>query len=392
MKKTICILCPIIVGILTVVLLNFFLDKQLKHMLNTKDLTEINMEYGSIYKDKGVAYNNYIVDNEDIILQATSELNVPVEQLPNKFFPIQDFNNVITMGRQGSQSLTQLSMIGSHGNNKENRKIALVVSLQWFYNKEGVAQSNFQGNFAPVQFYNLLNNEKISQKNKKEYAARVNYLLTGSSEFLAEKIYAKIYSSNNNAYKVAKLVFAPYFIARENMVNLKDKGLLFKKIRNLPEKKYVELKKVEWEKEYEIAENQGKSMITNNNFMVYDAYYNSKKSKMEHDKNSLKNTNLMNSKEYDDYKLYLDICKDLGIEPFIILMPTNGKWYDFLGLSKQKRDEFYTKVEKISKEKGLEVLNLKDEEYTPYFMCDAAHLGWKGWLKVDEELYKHFKE
>ncbi|MDU6039265.1 D-alanyl-lipoteichoic acid biosynthesis protein DltD [Clostridium butyricum] len=392
MKKIMCMLCPIVIAIVTVVLLNFFLDKQLEHMLDTKDLTEINMEYGSMYKDKGVMYNNYIADNDDIILQATSELNVPVEQLPNKFFPIQDFDNVITMGRQGSQSLTQLSMIGSHGKNKENRKIALVVSLQWFYNREGVAQSNFQGNFAPVQFYNLLNNEKISEKNKKEYAARVNYLLTGSSQFIPEKIYAKIYSSNNNLYKVIKLLFEPYFIARKNIVNIKDKGLLYKRLITLPEKTYTKPKKVEWEKEYKIAEKEGQSMITNNDFMVYDSYYNSKKSKMKNDKNSLKNANLMNSKEYDDYKLYLDICNDLEINPYIILMPTNGKWYDFLGLSKQKRDDFYSKIEKITKEKGFEVLNLKDEEYTPYFMCDAAHLGWKGWLKVNEELYKHFKE
>ena len=80
MKKIMCMLCPIVIAIVTVVLLNFFLDKQLEHMLDTKDLTEINMEYGSMYKDKGVMYNNYIADNDDIILQATSELNVPVEQ------------------------------------------------------------------------------------------------------------------------------------------------------------------------------------------------------------------------------------------------------------------------------------------------------------------------
>ena len=46
----------------------------------------------------------------------------------------------------------------------------------------------------------------------------------------------------------------------------------------------------------------------------------------------------------------------------------------------------------MAKEKGFEVLNLKDEEYTPYFMYDVMHLGWKGWIKVEEELYKHYNE
>ena len=73
-------------------------------------------------------------------------------------------------------------------------------------------------------------------------------------------------------------------------------------------------------------------------------------------------------------------------------MPTNGRWYDNTGMTKESRDNFYDAVEKMAKEKGFEVLNLKDEEYTPYFMYDVMHLGWKGWIKVEEEMYKHFKE
>ena len=109
-------------------------------------------------------------------------------------------------------------------------------------------------------------------------------------------------------------------------------------------------------------------------------------------KGSKKNIDLMKSKEFDDYELYLDTCVDLGIKPYIILIPTNGKWYDYTGMTKESRDDFYDTVEKMAKEKGFEVLNLKDEEYTPYFMYDVMHLGWKGWIKVEEELYKHFKE
>ena len=57
----------------------------------------------------------------------------------------------------------------------------------------------------------------------------------------------------------------------------------------------------------------------------------------------------------------------------------------------RKREEFYDEVQKITEDKGFEVLNLKEHEYEPYFMCDAAHFGGKGWLEVDEEIYKHCK-
>ena len=125
--------------------------------------------------------------------------------------------------------------------------------------------------------------------------------------------------------------------------------------------------------------------------MIYDDYYNRVKGTVGKQQNLLKSINLINSKEFSDYELFLDTCVDLRIKPYIILMPTNGKWYDYTGLTKEKRQAFFDKAQKIAEEKGFEVLNLKNEEYTPYFMYDGSHLGWKGWLKVDEEFYKHFK-
>ena len=61
-------------------------------------------------------------------------------------------------------------------------------------------------------------------------------------------------------------------------------------------------------------------------------------------------------------------------------------------MTKEARDNFYDRAENIAKEKGFDVLNLKAEEYTPYFMYDVIHLGWNGWIKVDENLYNHYSE
>ena len=32
------------------------------------------------------------------------------------------------------------------------------------------------------------------------------------------------------------------------------------------------------------------------------------------------------------------------------------------------------------------MLDLTEEEYTQYFLCDTMHLGWKGWLAVDRAM------
>ena len=109
-------------------------------------------------------------------------------------------------------------------------------------------------------------------------------------------------------------------------------------------------------------------------------------------KNSSQNTDILNSGEFEDLNLMLDICKDINFKPVFILMPTNGRWYDYIGINKDKRAEFYKKVSNIIRKKGFEVYSYEEYEYEPYFMKDGMHLGWKGWLTVDETISKYYKK
>jgi D-alanyl-lipoteichoic acid biosynthesis protein DltD len=391
-RKIICILFPIVIGIITVIYLNSFLDKNTQAMLEKKDLQEINIAYGSMYKDRGVIYNEYLMKNDYLSLQGSSEFVVPVSQLPTKMFPAKGMEKVVTNGRAYFQTINHTELLGSENNENKDAKIALFLSIQWFCDEGGIEPKNFQANFAPVQFYKYLANPEISDKNKKTYATRVNDLLEGNTQFAAEKIYSKLYISDGLGSKIVKGLLAPYFICREKMVELKDKGLLYRRLELLNDKKpATELKEINWEEEEKKAEEEAKTKETNNDFFVDDNYYNKYlRDNLKAHKDSKKNINLMKSKEFEDYELYLDTCIDLGVKPYIILIPTNGRWYDHTGMTKETRDNFYDTAQKIAEEKGFEVLNLKDEEYTPYFMYDIMHLGWKGWIKVEEGLYKHY--
>ncbi len=94
----------------------------------------------------------------------------------------------------------------------------------------------------------------------------------------------------------------------------------------------------------------------------------------------------------DDYKFFLSVCKDLNIAPYIVLPPVNGWYYDYVELTKDKRDEYYKTVKNIAGENGFDVLDLHEYDYKKQFLTDAKHLGKEGWLKVSEEIYKHFNK
>ena len=41
-------------------------------------------------------------------------------------------------------------------------------------------------------------------------------------------------------------------------------------------------------------------------------------------------------------------------------------------------------------EYGVKLLDLTGFEYESYFMCDTMHIGWKGWLAVDQALISYY--
>lgn len=41
------------------------------------------------------------------------------------------------------------------------------------------------------------------------------------------------------------------------------------------------------------------------------------------------------SVEYHDFEDMLDILKDAGAEPMFVVIPVNGKWYDYTGFPKK---------------------------------------------------------
>lgn len=98
------------------------------------------------------------------------------------------------------------------------------------------------------------------------------------------------------------------------------------------------------------------------------------------------------SPEYEDLRLFLDVCKETGTEPLIVSIPVNGRWYDWTGFPKEDREAYYENIRKICEEYQVEMADFSDKEYEEYFLKDIMHLGWKGWVYLDEAVYEFWKE
>ena len=156
---------------------------------------------------------------------------------------------------------------------------------------------------------------------------------------------------------------------------------------------YNNLKAIDWKEEMVKAEAEGKKLANNNEFFIENTTYNEWYAKQKN-RNIRRYThiNLLDTPEYLDLEAFLKFCKAVHIKPLFVLMPVNGKWYDFEGLHADERKAYYNKTVKLIESYGFEAAQFSDKEYEPYFMFDSDHFGWKGWLYVNERIVKYCTE
>ena len=394
MKKYKFFLIPIFLIFIFAIIFNRVIDKKFEEIIGSKDLTSLKHTYNQIIRDRGGVLKDRMREDGDLMLLGSSELSSKVEQNPINIFPFKDAEyDVSIYGRAYTQSLQHATILSNIKNIDINDKLAIVISAQWFASPLGIDGGDFSVNFSEQQFYDFFNNKNISKESKIYYAKRISELLRKAGEYGEERIYSNLYYRENFISNIALTLLKPYYNLKKYMLDTKDKVQTIKLLNEIGDKKEKNLKDIDWNKEYEKAENQGKDNVTNNDIFVDDYYYDTYlREKYDSLKGSWENINLLESKEVKDYDFLLQVCKEKNIKPLIILMPVNGLYYDHLGLTLDKRTEFYSTLEKMANDSGFDVLNLQNKEYEKYYLQDVMHLGWKGWINIDEEMYKYFNE
>ena len=371
--------------------LNIYLDRSIESLKEKKDYTEIRHTYNNVSRDRGLILKQMLDDKNDIMLFGSSELSSEVPQRSANYFPNNDsIRDITILGRAYTQSLQQASLIGSLNSGTKNT--AMIVSIQWFFNKDGITRSDYWVNFSPTQFYSILNDEKIPQELRDEYARRNEELLYKSPHFLSEYYYAKSYNSKNIAWKAAYYLLKPYTSFKEMALTYKDKYNTLKELRNAKDIVSRKVKEVDWKKTMDEAIAMATPLTDKNPLKIDNEYYDKYiKDKYDSVEGIYSRITPTESKELYDLELVLKIAASKKIKPLIIINAVNGNYYDYLGLDRKKREDFSNEIKNLSAKYSLDVLDLSLKDYEDYYLRDVMHLGWKGWVDLNYELSKRFK-
>ncbi len=380
MKKLIAFLLGILVFCVFVYGFNIHMDKTIaENKVRIRDHRSYQCFWSSqIYGE--------IIDENTLLIFGSSELT-SLESYENTVgsFLNGDEMNIITIGAGYFQSLSHTITLGAISDEISSKKIALFISPQWF-DADGISNDAFSSRMSEDEFLEFLYNPKIKEEYKTYVTERTIALLQNSPTQL--KRIEKYSNAMHNPFSIDSL----YTAIMRKFWNYRAKYAVYEQIDNMrPEEDipYYDLSNIDFEQILQLAENQGKESCTNNEFGIDDFYwkeYVEKKYLQGETKDKKQGYN--KSVEYDDLRCFLSLARDLDFEVYVVSIPVNEKWYRYTGIL---FDEYYDNIRLLVSEYNnvifFDMTKYADEKY---FLRDIMHLGWKGWARINEELYKAF--
>lgn len=378
-------LISIVLVLITLVILNKTYIKKIEDYYKVNDNSVGYSTAFEKYKSKDIILEN--ITPKTLILLGSSELTTTIneEYHPKKIFNYDDFN-IMQIGVGNSQNIIHAATIGSIGNDIRNNEIVMIQSIQWFDNKNGILKDAFLSRISSEHVYNTMANDKISKETKEKFINRV-IELSSTNKVLNKKYrsYKKYFVQEQGNFITGEfLKLDNYFYKLKNKYEFfKNKG---RENYPLSGKKTPDY---DWKELDEKVTEQAKERTNNNDYQIDNTYYDKYiKTKYDQLKNSSKNTKYDESKEYDDLDILLSIVKDLNLNMKFAILPANGKWSDYTGIDSEKRQVAYNNLKEIAKKNNIEVMDYSSKEYEEYYMYDAMHLGWRGWIDFERDLYK----
>ena len=378
-------LISIVLVLITLVILNKTYIKKIEDYYKVNDNSVRYSTAFEKYKSKDIILEN--ITPKTLVLLGSSELTTTIneEYHPKKIFNYEDFN-IMQIGVGNSQNIIHAATIGSIGNDIINNEIVMIQSIQWFDNKNGILKDAFLSRISSEHVYNTMANDKISKETKEKFINRV-IELSSTNKVLNKKYrsYKKYFVEEQGNFITGEfLKLDNYFYKLKNKYEFfKNKG---RENYPLSGKKTPDYN---WKELDEKVTEQAKERTNNNDYQIDNTYYDKYiKTKYDQLKNSSKNTRYDESKEYDDLDILLSIVKDLNLNMKFAILPANGKWSDYTGIDSEKRQVAYNNLKEIAKKNNIEVMDYSSKEYEEYYMYDAMHLGWRGWIDFERDLYK----
>ncbi|MCG7342317.1 D-alanyl-lipoteichoic acid biosynthesis protein DltD [Staphylococcus auricularis] len=284
------------------------------------------------------------------------------------------------VGTGGSTDLVNAVELGAQYDKLKGKKLVFIISPQWF-TEHGLTKENFDARISKTQINQLFKQKKLSQPLKQAYAERLQQFKHVENRPFLKAIAQQKAEPHTN--------YLTSFYSEQLKKIEAIKSLLHFNKSELLQADGVANANADWSKMKQAAIQYGQKHSASNAFGIRDEYWKlikSHKRKINRDYEFKEN-----SPEFKDLELLVRTLKEAGADVTYVSLPSNGKWYDHIGIKQERREQIYQKINQTVTDNGGELYDMTDKDYEDYVIADAVHVGWKGWVYINEYLDQHVK-
>lgn len=326
----------------------------------------------------------HIIEDNTLVIFGSSELRPlnDIDECVSNFLN-GDAMNVLTIGGGSFQSLSHTITLGAISEAVSSKKVALFLSPQWF-TENGCNADAFSARMSEDELLGFLNNSRISGTQKSYVLKRTIELLNSSPTQLKR---VKKYQNAKESKYFLDLV---YMKLMNQYWRYRAEFEVYKQLGDMSDEVPVyNLSELDFDAILEQAERQGEKACTNNDFGIYDEYWDTYVQKKYVQGEVQEKVQIYTeSPEYEDLNCFLTVADELGIEVLLVSIPVHEQWSAYRG---ELCDDYYNKIASIgTSHKNVTLIDMTQYAGEKYFLKDVMHLGWKGWARINERLYQEF--
>lgn len=288
------------------------------------------------------------------------------------------------LGGPGSQSLAQFYGMQGIKDQLSGKKAVVIVSPQWF-TKQGQNPDAFSMYYSPLQAVDFLLDARDSTATRYAAERLLQMPSADSHKFIKYDLMTVAAGQKLSPMQITQLkidrrillnqdTFFSSFQLRDRLNHIQSQA------NKLPDNYSVKGLT-------QVADREGAKNTTNNKFRINNAFFKRELTKKELAKlkGSQKKFDYTKSIEYSDFELMLNQFAQTHTNVLFIIPPINQRWMNYTGLSQSMYQESVSKIKYQLVNQGFyNIADLSKDGGKKYFMEDTIHLGWNGWITVDQ--------
>ena len=304
MRKVIALLLAAIFIFVTMVVLNAYSQGVLKNKRSVDSAYKLNSDG----RNNSRVVLKEVMDRDTAVILGSSELNSSDEIA----FPSYLFGNsgsdfkMLLFGKGYTQCIHHATAVGAYSDILPGSKVVIILSPQWF-TSDGLDPSAYASRFSESLYLRMMKNPNLSKTMKQHITDRLKTLLSADQKQLSRLgLYEKRYLGHNfNLFKTAKTDLFRRFMDFKNDLTLVQEL----SASNLSDAGAIRSSDIDFGKLIAKANKEGNKQCTNNDFGMYNKYYDTYiKNEWRHSKIQIKPEvmqNLPNMKISGHFSMYV---------------------------------------------------------------------------------------